>query len=85
MEASSHTGGSTGSGICWATITDCRLLTLESGLLEARLDALELLTPLSARLLPPQESPLPLPRRARLPRSLRSECPEGAVEDKRIC
>lgn len=79
VEASSHTFASTGRAI-----TDCRLLALESGRLEARLEGREELTPLSGRLLPSQESPLPLPRPARLPRSLRSECPDGAVERKQV-
>ena len=67
----------------WA-ITDCRLEALLSGGLEPWLEARELLTPLSARLLPPQELLPSLPRRPRPPGpSLLSERADGAAGDTR--
>lgn len=65
----------------WA-ITDWRLEALLSGGLDAWLDARELLTPLSARLLPPHELLPSLPRRPRPPGpSLLSERADGAAGD----
>ena len=65
----------------WA-MTDWRLEALLSGGLDAWLDARELLTPLSARLLPPHELLPSLSRRPRPPGpSLLSERADGAAGD----